>query len=407
MKIIHCADIHLGTWRFKSDRLAEDFSISFRKMAEDALVRKADVVLISGDFFNKPQVDPNTLLQAEAVLQMLQEGDVDVLAIEGNHDASIYSDQTSWMNYLSQKGLMKLLQTRFRDGKPELKQWNADSRSGSFIDIENVRIYGLGYLGASAPKKLELLEPLIKKNGYTIAMLHGAIDMFHEMDMGNIASKDVNRLQEKVDYLALGHVHKRYSSSGWMHNPGGLENCRLDESTKEKGYFLIDTDNGSSEFIASRRRPGHVLKVDISQCSNAIEVDQCVQEAIKTCKAIDPNTKPIVGIFYQGNTRLKAKDLDNETTAAKVIAQTNAAECLIMDETSMWSEGTSSGRPSDRASIEIEEIGTLVEEMGETEYKKEEMVEFIRSFRNMALTGNSAEDIIAKARAVVDRRPLQ
>jgi len=48
MRFLHCADIHLGARRFGSDRLTGDFSTSFKRMAEDAVRREVNAVIMSG-----------------------------------------------------------------------------------------------------------------------------------------------------------------------------------------------------------------------------------------------------------------------------------------------------------------------------------------------------------------------
>ena len=70
MKIYHAADIHLGRRRLDGRLPDSDILAAFRFIAEEAIREKADVFLLAGDLFDRPQVDPPHLRQAQEVLQL-------------------------------------------------------------------------------------------------------------------------------------------------------------------------------------------------------------------------------------------------------------------------------------------------------------------------------------------------
>ncbi len=53
----------------------------------------------------------------------------------------------------------------------------------------------------------------------------------------------MNELKSLVDYLALGHTHKRFEIDGWAFNPGSLEACSIDEYREERGLYLVEVDD--------------------------------------------------------------------------------------------------------------------------------------------------------------------
>lgn len=372
--------------------MAGDFAIAFRHMAEDAVKRDVDALIVSGDFFNKAVVDPLTLLDAQEVLKYLKESEIEVIVVEGNHDTSIYSHEMSWLHFLSHQGLLKLLQIRYPDGKADLRPWNEESKKGAFVDVEGVRFYGLGYLGASSSKKLGLLQEAIEPADFTVAMLHAGVDMFNDMDMGGVSTADVNLLREKVDYVALGHVHGRYSVDDWMYNPGGLENWRPEECIKKKGYFLVDVGGGSAkvEAMDSIRRPGFVIDANVAGQNTDGEVSALIRTKVETTE-IDPASAPIVCVKLSGKAGFDLMRLDIAAMREWIMSETGAVECLINDRTSFDSVGVGTRGPSPRGEVEREIFGELIKGTEIASMSQEQKVDLVLRYKNLALSQELAK----------------
>jgi len=98
VKLIHAADIHLGRRRLEGRLPDSDFADAFNFIADQAIAEKADAFLLAGDLFDRPQVEPAHLRQAEEALTKLKRAGVPVLAITGNHDkAFINSLEQTWL----------------------------------------------------------------------------------------------------------------------------------------------------------------------------------------------------------------------------------------------------------------------------------------------------------------------
>ncbi len=333
MRFIHCSDLHLGTIRFGNDRLTGDFSRSFRLMAEDAVKRDVDAVIICGDLFNRFGANPFTLYEAEKVLTLLRSSGIEAIAVEGDHDVCSCGKQTSWLRFLAHRDLVKLLDSRHAV-RGKMKEWSEETKSGSYIDIEGVRFCGLGYNGEMSSLGLNLFREAVEPAEFTVAMLHAAVGRHNDTDLGGMEGYDAEMLGEKVDYLALGHVHGRYSIGGWMFNPGGLENWRPEECLRKKGYFLVDVSGSeaSVEAIDSVRRPGHVVNVDVSGLDTDAGVNRAIKVAMREAD-IDPATGPIVSVDLVGRPRFDLSNYDGGGMCSWVISLTGAVECLVNDRT--------------------------------------------------------------------------
>lgn len=237
MRFAHIADTHLGYRQYGSEERALDFAQAFKGAIEYALKQNVDFVLIAGDLFHKKsEMDPITLAQASRVLENVK---VPVVAVEGNHDSSYFREKFTWMDYLAIQGLIVNLKPSFRDGKVEFSEWNG--KEGSYFDSGDVRIYGLKYYGLMTEKILEEYLPHVRKDGFTVFMSHFGIEGYMNI-YGCISSERLYKYRNSIDYVALGHIHKKYVENDFIFNPGSLESCDLSEYSYERGIFVVEYD---------------------------------------------------------------------------------------------------------------------------------------------------------------------
>lgn len=237
MKFAHLADVHLGYRQYGSEERALDFAHAFKKAMEFAEGSGVDFILIAGDLFHrKSEMDPVTLAQATIVLEKTRKP---VIAVEGNHDSTYFRERFTWMDYLSSQGLIVNLKPTFSEGKPEVEEW--DGRGGAYIDVDDARVYGLKYYGSLTERILDAFLPAIRNEGFTVFMSHFGIEGYMNM-YGCISSERLYANRERIDYVALGHIHKKYVENSYIFNPGSLESCDVNEYWFEKGIFLVEYD---------------------------------------------------------------------------------------------------------------------------------------------------------------------
>ena len=205
---------------------------------------------------------PPTLIQAIEGLQKLQSNGIKTIAIGGNHDKTRYQEGVSWLDFLVEMEYLYLLSPNFTEDGFDLPAW--DGKYGAYVDIDGIRIYGLPWLGASAETILEDYPKLIasqKDDGvkFTILMGHFGLDGQLPGVPSGLSANLVSKLENVVDYLALGHWHKPFESDGWIYNPGSLECCGMNERDFQGGYYLITIDDPdhhkfTAKHIPSKRR---------------------------------------------------------------------------------------------------------------------------------------------------------
>lgn len=219
MKLIHCADVHLGSKivsKFPkeiSKKIKEEVRTAFMKMVHYAHSSGIKVILLSGDVFDSDapfQKDKDFFISV-----VKNNADIDFLYLRGNHD----------------------LQGEDIDSLPNLKCFTDEWTTYHY---ENVNISGIEMTKNNCTSLYSTLQ--LDKERKNIVMLHGSV--------GSTAGKDTINLSQlknkNIDYLALGHIHafsaQKLDDNGIYVYPGCLQGRGFDE-TGDKGFIEVDIGN--------------------------------------------------------------------------------------------------------------------------------------------------------------------
>lgn len=262
MKIIHTADIHLGSKlqsRFPksvSDMRKEEVRSTFKRMVEYALSSGVSVILLSGDVFDS---DHPFKKDKEFFYSVVKNNpQIDFIYLRGNHDVDGEEPDETLLN----------LKT-FRD------EWTG-------YDYGNVIISGIEINAQNATSLYSSLD--LKKDRINIVMLHGQTG-----DVSGVDKINLKKLKGKnIDYLALGHVHKPQSGAlderGEYAYSGCIEGRGFDE-TGVHGFELIEiTDKLTHEFIPFSERAILECDADVTGAKDAYSAYLKIKEQIKLSK---------------------------------------------------------------------------------------------------------------------------
>lgn len=220
MKIIHFADLHIGS---KFDRLPEgikrDLSTKLRNAflaiigfaSENAIT----TILMAGDIFDRNAV---SLKDKKFFYDSIKANPgIDFYYVRGNHDSN-----SRCVDAVENLHVFDGLQTYVKGNVRII---------GCEIEKDAASLYG---------------HSPFTTDKFNILMLHG--DIANPKGPNAI---DIKRLKDKnVNYLALGHIHKR--KGGTLEGihfeyPGCVLGRGFDE-TGEKGFLVFDTDDESATF---------------------------------------------------------------------------------------------------------------------------------------------------------------
>lgn len=383
LKFIHCSDLHLGRQRLGGKLPDTDLARAFQYICQYTVTEKADALLIAGDIFDSPQIQPTWLTQATECLLPLKEAGIPVFAIEGNHDrATITGEAHTWVKYLNDIGLINLLTIPFTAQGPVISPWDERSRSGSYIDFKGTRIIGAGYLGAGTIKRARLIAESLRRwqeagtlPGAVIMLLHAGPD-YVVQEGGGFSKENLEFLHETVDYLALGHIHKPMQHGGWAVNPGSPEHVRLEECRYDgqpRGMALVEIDPTSErplqrvEVLAVPKRKVYTLRYDCSPHGNRTKraMDAIQSDIMARLREMGVEPEAAVRLELTGAVNLGRIKLDTEALAAYLEASlpVQAVEVnsgglqLSLDNRAT---GELAGKEASRETLELAAIRELV-----------------------------------------------
>lgn len=242
MKLIHCADIHLGSKMDvnlsgeKAEERRRELRASFTSLLDYAKNNGVKGVLLCGDIFDS---DRPFKKDKEFFYNAIKNNpEITFFYLRGNHDSEeSYSE--------------------------ELENLKTFSRSITTYDLGGVCISGVELGQDNSTSIYSSLR--LESDKLNILMLHGTA--------GDTSGKDkinLTKLRNKnIDYLALGHIHSfsegKLDERGVWAYSGCLEGRGFDEAG-EKGFILLDTeDKITFEFVPFAKRKIHIFNIDISE----------------------------------------------------------------------------------------------------------------------------------------------
>ncbi|MDQ3754470.1 MAG: DNA repair exonuclease [Acidobacteriota bacterium] len=413
MKFLHVADIHLGCRRYNLDERMKDFARAWLDVIQThAIQNKVDFVLIAGDFFNARKVEPEAMNHAIAGLELLREAGIPVVAIEGNHDQRDLISDYSWMRSLSRWGYLKLLEPAHdEEGHLALIPWDEEEGRGSYLDIAGARIFGTHWYGTSANAAIPLLADALRRargeDRFNILLLH--TDVEGQLSRPNIPALSLDtmkKLQSLVDYLALGHTHKRFEIDNWAFNPGSLEACSIDEYREERGLYLVEVDDERRIRAQHLRdyiqRPFQRLSFDVSGVESPDAVYEGVLETVRrearARVAEDGNDTPapIIEINLRGHLGFKNSLLDIARIRADAREQTGALHVMITNRSIPVEYAVAAGLDAD-ASRQVRErriIEDLIARDNRYKTHAHEMAQLVLDAKRLALSDEAPEEIL-------------
>ena len=267
VKILHCADLHIGAAEsslgtLSTSRQAEAL-ITFEKIIDLAKTNEVDILLIAGDLFNSNNTDKAFCSRVFECFALIP--DTKIVFAAGNHDP--LNADSPFKNYELPKNLYVL------DTKDCFVE---------FGDI-NTRVYGKSFKEVYM-QGVPRFSIMPDDNFVNIMCIHGEL----KSDLGSCYNSITSEFVENsgMDYIALGHIHKR-TDIGKIGNTfvaycGCPEGQGFDE-LGEKGVYLgeVSKQDCNLQFVRVAKRMHLAETVDISSLSNSNEIADCILQFVK------------------------------------------------------------------------------------------------------------------------------
>ena len=286
----------------------------------DALTHTVDCVLIAGDLFHTGQILPKTFAKTIEALQPLKDAGIPCIAVEGNHDWIHRRDSISWMEALSRMGYLRLLRpAREPDGSYRFDPFDEQEGTGGCICVNGYTVYGLGYIGTLAGSHVERICSAVSTQ-HNLLLFHVGIWSYSPVEIGCMHPDEAAPLQDRFQYVALGHGHKPYTLSGaheitYAFNPGAPECVNFGEERYDKGYYLVEMSDHQVDYqvMPTTPRPMLVVAIDLTGCRTAEQAATQLRTLLEQKRGNDAYAvSPLIELKLVGTVEFHPFELGKE-----------------------------------------------------------------------------------------------
>ena len=329
VKILHCADIHIGAAESflgaRADLRRYETVLTFERIIDTAVNAGVDVVAVAGDLFDSNTADAR--LYRPVLEKIASVPDIKVLFAAGNHDPLLSSSP-----FLKNKN------------PGNLYVFPEHDHCFTFDDIK-LRAYGrsFGNVYMQGEQSFGITPP--DDEYVNLMVLHGELTGDLSSQYNAVTAEFIKN--SGMDYIALGHIHKRTEpqkiGNTFYAYCGCPEGQGFDE-TGEKGVYVgtVGKSLCALEFIPLAKRRHFHIKTDVTGLASQAEIVNKIAEDIKNTagsgweenlykielaggvkEGIDVNTAEIIARISETVYYAKVKDstvpaLDMEQLASEI-----------------------------------------------------------------------------------------
>ena len=268
VKILHCADIHIGAAESflgaRADSRRYETVLTFERIIDTAVNAGVDVVAVAGDLFDSNTADAR--LYRPVLEKIASVPDIKVLFAAGNHDPLLSSSP-----FLKNKN------------PGNLYVFPEHDHCFTFDDIK-LRAYGrsFGNVYMQGEQSFGITPP--DDEYVNLMVLHGELTGDLSSQYNAVTAEFIKN--SGMDYIALGHIHKRTepqkSGNTYYAYCGCPEGQGFDE-TGEKGVYVgtVGKSLCALEFIPLAKRRHFHIKTDVTGLASQAEIVNKITEEIK------------------------------------------------------------------------------------------------------------------------------
>ena len=248
MKLLHVSDTHVGFAAYHRvtpeglNQREADFFDAFSRAIDVALQRRVELVLHSGDLFDSVRPTNRAISHVLHEARRLHDAGIPLVVISGNHEAPRLRETGAVLRLLD---FMPGVHAVYK-GRTEV------------IRIGDLAVHATPH--AASPEalveQLREVRPLPEAR-WNVATLHAGVLGVGDFRTGEFNEQVVpqNELPQGMDYVALGHYHRRTEVAPRVWYAGSTERCTFRECDEEKGVNLVDLARGTVEPVPLATRP--------------------------------------------------------------------------------------------------------------------------------------------------------
>lgn len=255
VRILHCADLHIGAAQTMLEGKAQtrrlEALLTFERIIELAKEQNVRLILIAGDLFCSNSIERSAV---NRVIDCIKSApDIEVVFAAGNHDPYNFTSPLS--------------------GAVLPDNFHILPENDSVIPFDSlgVKVYGRSFSDVYLQGEPNFT---LKPDGDYINIMcqHGEIKSDLSSNYNSITNEFIDNCG--MDYVALGHVHKRSEvarrQNTFFAYSGCAEGLGFDE-LGDKGVYIGDVGKGFCElkFFKTSIRTHEAVPVDVSDCADS------------------------------------------------------------------------------------------------------------------------------------------
>lgn len=266
VKILHCADMHIGAAEsflgISADSRRYETLVTFEKIVDLCQEKGVQILAIAGDLFDSNDIEDRFIDAVFTKIASIK--DVKVVFAAGNHDP--LNSQSPFSN---------------RNLPENLYVIGTKDECITFEDLKT-RVWGRSFEN-NFLKGEERFSLKVADDYINIMVQHGELKSDLNSEYNSITPQFV--LNSGMDYIALGHVHKRsdIGKLGSVHfaYSGCPEGQGFDE-LDQKGVYVGDIGKGfcELEFLPVSHRQHIHIKTDISGIADSGEISSHILKTL-------------------------------------------------------------------------------------------------------------------------------
>jgi len=293
INLIHVSDIHFGSGE-SHGRLNpasglnirfEDFVAALNKVVDYAIENKIDVFLFSGDAYKNATPEPIYQKMFAQALKKLSDAEIKTILVVGNHDQILRANQSHAMSVFQSLAVPGVIMI----DKPTLTRIDCANGTLQVIGLPHITRHQLMTQEKYANLPVAQLDAVLVEHtaniltGFydqldaslpTVVTAHMTLDralagIEQELLIGYTMTfpSDIF-IHPKVDYVALGHVHKYQiiqNTNPAIVYAGSLERVDFGEESEDKGFLHVKVarNNTSYKFYSIEPRPFLTVEVNV------------------------------------------------------------------------------------------------------------------------------------------------
>lgn len=292
MKFFHLADLHIG-FPLKANEKNFDYAKQLNFIIEKAKEFHIDAMVIAGDVFHMRDPDVTSQRLFAKFIKDVALNGIEVLIVTGNHEGSPFRERNVHLDIYKELPLNFMHISKL----PEvytIKGVNFITLPYPFktnlLSKDEYRGKSeeevLNELNAKLLLTLDSLLSNIKNHYMNILVAHLPVsegkqgsEMYVNFAKENpLSIEELDR--ENISYFALGHLHKTQILQSRKFNhmfvyPGSLDRVDFGEEQDKKGFYFVNTENTSPQFIENPyARAFYTIEIDSDASFDEIEVEK-------------------------------------------------------------------------------------------------------------------------------------